>query len=618
MPTNSERSMSLINENTPEREELRDSDSLPETENKDTQAAAADEEAAGAPAPSEEAAQEAPAEDPAAQEAGAAEDMTAEEPAGENAGEEVPDGAEGEDPKDKKKKSRKERVKKDIRKLRYGGVATALTVVVVAVVVLVNVVANILNERFPINLDLTADKLFTLGDESREIVSSVEKDVEIVVFAEESTLANSSTEGMGAIFKQLHELLGLYQSYSGGKIDVTYVDLNSDPTLMTRYSEYEATSYDVLFLCGDRYQKANITDMFTYDETSYYYYGSIDVQSSSVEQSLASSLMMVTSDVTPEVLLLTGHEEDSSTIEGLQSILEVNNYSVTELNTTGSEDYSEDAVMAIIAAPAKDYSDAEIEALRSWLDNDGKRGRQLMVFVNYAADCPNLYEYLSVEYGLEVTDNLVQETDANRVMSYQAFYTYADMGDSEYLSDLSGRLVLAPTTRQLLMNAGTNSDNSLYNTSLFTFPESAKLIAMADALGDGEDEGQEGQEGQEAAEPFDADEYPVVGGAMATSWGYDADNNRIETNVIVLGSHLLANQYFTSMSTVYNEEFLLAVANGVTGNETLVNISTKPLEQTSLEFTSGQANIFFIIFVAAIPVALLIVCLVIFLRRRRL
>ncbi|HIW74989.1 MAG TPA: GldG family protein [Firmicutes bacterium] len=600
-------------ENTPEREELQGG-ALPETEIEELAGEPAENgvrPAASVPAPAGElSGGESAAEAPEADEdAAAGADGNIDQAAGEDAGEK----------QEKPVKPKKEKGKRDTRKLRYGGMATALTAVVIVVIVLVNVVANILNERFPINLDLTADKLFTLSDESKEIARGIDKDVEVVLFLEESELENASTDGTGAIFKQLHELLELYDSYSGGKVKTTYVDLNSDPSLSLRYEEYDISSYyDVLFLCGDRYQKANITDMFTYDETSYYYYGSIDVQSSSVEQSLASSLMMVTSDVTPEVLLLTGHEEDSSTIEGLQSILEVNNYSVTELNTTGSEDYSEDAVMAIIAAPAKDYSDAEIEALRSWLDNDGKRGRQLMVFVNYAADCPNLYEYLSVEYGLEVTDNLVQETDANRVMSYQAFYTYADMGDSEYLSDLSGRLVLAPTTRQLLMNAGTNSDNSLYNTSLFTFPESAKLIAMADALGDGEDEGQEGQEGQEAAEPFDADEYPVVGGAMATSWGYDADNNRIETNVIVLGSHLLANQYFTSMSTVYNEEFLLAVANGVTGNETLVNISTKPLEQTSLEFTSGQANIFFIIFVAAIPVALLIVCLVIFLRRRRL
>ena len=51
------------------------------------------------------------------------------------------------------------KIKRDTRRLRYGGMATALTAVVVAVVILVNVVAGILNDRFPFNFDLTAEKL---------------------------------------------------------------------------------------------------------------------------------------------------------------------------------------------------------------------------------------------------------------------------------------------------------------------------------------------------------------------------------------------------------------------------------------------------------------------------
>ena len=584
----------MKNENTPEREKLQNSEALAENENKETAA------------------------DPAAEHTDSAQAAPQEETVETAAAEEVlsPDehskGSASVEDEPKNSKPKKEKVKKDTRKLRYGGMATALTAVVIVVVVLVNVVANILSDRFPLNLDLTADKLFTLSEESKEVAKGIDKDVEIVAFMEESLLANASTEGTGAILKQLYEALKLYDSYSGGKVKTTYVDLNSDPALYTKYKEYNVEYYDLLFLCGDRYQKISAYDMFTYDDSSYYYTGQISVQSSKVEQMLASSLMMVTSDVTPEVLFLTGHEEDSYTVAGLKAILEVNNYSPTDLNITGSEEYSDEAVMAVIAAPTKDYSDEEIEALREWLDNDGKQGRQLMVIVNYTADCPKLYEFLNVEYGLEVTDNLIEETDPNRVMSYQAFYTYADIGDSDYLSDLSGKLALAPMSRQILANAGTNTDSSLFNTALLTFPESAKLVKMADAIKDSDDKD------QETPEPFDADEYPIIGGAMATKWTYDDDNNRIETNVVVIGSNAMVYDNFTSMSTVYNEEFLLNMANGVTGNETPVNISNKPLEQTTLEFTSGQANIFFVVFVVAVPVIILIACLVVFLRRRRL
>lgn len=77
--------------------------------------------------------------------------------------------ADGEEPdkKDKEGEKPSEKIKKfrrDLRRLRYGGMATATTAVAIAVVVLINVIAGILNERFPFNIDLTPDKLFTLSE----------------------------------------------------------------------------------------------------------------------------------------------------------------------------------------------------------------------------------------------------------------------------------------------------------------------------------------------------------------------------------------------------------------------------------------------------------------------
>ena len=269
--------------------------------------------------------------------------------------------------------------------------------------------------------------------------------------------------------------------------------------------------------------------------------------------------------------------------------------------------------MAIIAAPTKDYSDSEIERLRDWLDNDGKLGRQLMVVVNYQASCPTLYDFLNVEYGLEVTDNLVQETSNNRVYYMNSYYVYGDVGSSDYTGDISGQRVLMPVTRQILTNKENNKQNSLFNVPLATFPESAKLVKMEDALSETGD-------GEETTKPeaFDADEYPISGAAMAVKWGYDSDNNKIETNILVFGSNQMFLSGITEMSTVYNEELLLSLANGVTNNESTIQISKKPLERTKLEFNTSQAYIFLVVFVIAIPLALLIVCLVVFLRRRRL
>ncbi len=597
--------MSLKNDNTPEREGLNPSESLPAEENT---------------VPADEAAAELATEN---EEAVAAEETAAE--TGEESSEELfseeeesdeTDSEDGQSGKDGKKKRKKEKIHRDTRKLRYGGMATALTVVVVVVIVLINIVANILSDRFPLNIDLTSDKLFTLTDESKEVVKAVDKDVEIVVFAEESDIKNPnlSSDALNDLLKQFYELTRQYESLSGGKIKTTYVDIYGDPTAAKKYEKYSPTYYDVMLFCGEtRHQKTNFNDMYTADDSMYYYTGQVSDYESKVEQVMASRLAMVTSDVTPEVLLLTGHSEDSNTIAGIQSILEINNYSLTELDITGSEEFSEDAVMAIIAAPTKDYSDSEIERLRDWLDNDGKLGRQLMVVVNYQASCPTLYDFLNIEYGLEVTDHLIQETSSSRVYYMNPYHVYGDVGSSDYTGDISGQRVLMPVTRQILTNKENNNQNSLFNVPLVTFPESAKLIKMEEALS-------ETGEGEEAATPeaFDADEYPISGAAMAVKWDYDSDNNKIETNVLVFGSNQMFMSSVTEMSTVYNEELLLGLANGVTHNESSVQISNKPLERTKLEFNTSQAYIFLVVFVIAIPLALLIVCLVVFLRRRRL
>ena len=74
-----------------------------------------------------------------------------------------------------------------------------------------------------------------------------------------------------------------------------------------------------------------------------------------------------------------------------------------------------------------------------------------MVFADFQAECKNLYEFLNVEYGLEVTDNLIMETSLTRTFRYSGYYPYADTADTEFTKDLSGSgNVLIPLTRQII------------------------------------------------------------------------------------------------------------------------------------------------------------------------
>ncbi len=465
--------------------------------------------------------------------------------------------------------------------------ATAVTAAAVAVVVLINVIASILNDRFPLNLDLTSDKLFTLSDESKELAKNTKKETEIVIFSKESQIQNPNTgTDIDKIVKQFYEFTKQFESLSGGKIKTTYVDLAGNPAQASIYNKYEPKQEDILFICGNRWHKSNFKDLYALDETAYYYYGMTEITSSKVENVLSSNIAMVTSDVTPLVTILT--------------------------DITGSAKFDEKSVLAIIAAPTKDYSDDEIEKIRTWLKNEGSYNRHLAVFLDYNSDLPNLFEFLNVEYGLEVTDNLIVETDANRTYRYNPYNIYGDIGSSDFTSAIADSRAIMPVVRQILTNKENNTDNSLYNVDLITFPESSRLVNLADVR-----KQQENNSNQDIKE-IEADEYPLIGAAYATKWGYTNNNEKYTSNVFVSGSSAAFTSSALSFTTTENEALLLSVFNGFTGNESPITISSKSLRKDTLEFTTAQQSIFFMIFVVAIPVILLATCLAVFIRRRRL
>lgn len=492
------------------------------------------------------------------------------------------------------------------RKFRYGTLSTVLTLVVVAAVVLVNVVAGLLNDRFPLNLDLTSDKLFTLSEESRQVAQSIDADIDVVVFAGEENFSDATTDSTaGSIMRQFYELMKQYETQSGGHVKTTYLDVVANPTLASQYSEYEVQSGDILFIGNGKHKKANINDLASYNTSSYY---STTISGSQVEKIVASNLVNISSEYTPVVALLTGHDEASYSLQGIQSVLSANNYEVREIDITGSEELGDDINTLVIAAPSKDYTDDEVKKVREWMNNGGNLGRNLAVFVNYQADCPNLYEYLNVDFGIEVTNNLIIETDINRYFRSNQSWLYGDIADTDYTGNSAGdRKALTMLTRQLLTHRESDTSSTLFNTDLITYSDSAQLVTL--------------QEGQtEEVTPFEPEETPVVGTAMATRWETGEDGESRTSHVLVSGSQDLVSPALRSyMTTVNNEEFTLDLFGEMTGNQETVNISTQSLDQAILSFSGGQALVIgFGIFTIGLPAVTLIICLVVFLRRRHL
>ncbi len=509
---------------------------------------------------------------------------------------------------------------RNLRRLRYGTASTVLTVVVIVAVLLLNILVSGLADRFPLTWDLSADKVFTLSEESIQIAESIKNDVEIVVFAEEEMFSQSSTGASYGIpeydtaMKEFHTALQQYRTHTNGKVTFSFIDPNQNPTAFAKYEQYDVVSGDVLFLSGQRHKVCSAADLYELDDSEYYYYGTYTF-TSKVEKVLASNINSLQSDNDRIVQILVGHEEDSETIAGLKSLYELNGYTFEEFNITGSAEFNEKAEVMLIPAPAKDYSDAEIKRVRQWVTNGQKYGRHLIVFTDYDASCPNLYGMLETDYKIKVTDQLITETDYNRVQQYSSFFPVCDVPATDYTANSAGTgNVFTPLARRLTttLEAEQSQDNAVGDLGILltNYPESAQVISLKDFNNQQSDK----------AVSLDEGAYPLTSMIAAILNRYDNNTGTAAYgSVVVSGCPIMAYTDYVQNGTLKNEELLLDTIRSVTGHEETVTVSNKVLDTDTVEFSStAQLVLGLGFFTIGLPIIVLVICLIVFLRRKNL
>ena len=508
------------------------------------------------------------------------------------------------------------------RRLQYRAGFTATIIIAVAVVILLNVIVGVVADRFPISWDISKDKAYTLSEQSVQIAKQVENEIELVIFADKETFDNPSTgiSELDTTLREFNNAIKQYNTYSGGKVTATFIDPNQEPQKFAAYSEYEVQAGDMLFLAGERYKTATIydgnfsNDLYTMDTSSYNYTGTYAFESN-VEKLLASNIYALSGGEDHIVQVLVGHEEDAYVVDGLKGLYELNGYTFEELTITGSKDFNKDASIMHIPAPEKDYSAEEIKRVQEWVYNGGNYGRQLMVFVNPTADCPNLYEFLKVEYQITVTDELILESDYDRLQSYNPLYTMADVPSTDYTTAAVGTAnVFTPFARRLTTTLPASLNNTIgsYAVKLTAYPESAKLTKLESltATDASEDSVYNAPEG----------EYPL---SSMIVHAIDTHNNETDTDVsgriLVSGCPMIAYSDYLQNSNLQNEELMLGALNKMTGIENAITISAKTVSTEYITFTPATALIVGIgVFTVGLPLVVLIVCLVVFIRRKNL
>lgn len=449
--------------------------------------------------------------------------------------------------------------------------------ILVTIVFAVTIVLNLGVSKADLTYDVTANKMYTISEESKNILKNLNKDVTIYML-------NSKTSA-NTLYKTILEQ---YERNSD-HITLKYKDLDSNPTFASKYlsSGEEATTDSVIVVCGEKHRYVDSSDFLNYsvDYTTY----SQTVDSINLEPVVTEAVNYVTSDVTPIIYQLTGHGE-TSLDTALTKNIQADNYELKDLSLVTQEDVPDDAAMVIINGPSTDLSKDDKSKLSAYVKGAGK----LMVNLNSLSDdTPNLNSLLKA-YGIRVQKGVVIEGSSSHFVNGYPTWIVPDYGSHDIITPLSGENmhVLAPAAQGFHI-----LDKTDYTiTELLTSTNSS--YAKVDTQSDTINRSSEDPDG-----PF------TIAAAVEKD-----DTSKLVVTGFYQGTYDQANE----LSSGGNSNFFMNSINYLTEQENKIAVRAKTVSEEYATYTTFAQKLLSTTAIFILPGFILIAGTLVVLKRRRL
>lgn len=476
------------------------------------------------------------------------------------------------------------------RSLKLGGYSVIVTAVVIAIVIVVNLAVRLLPTRYT-KYSTSTVGLYDISETSRGILSKVKDKISIYVVSDPSYTDEVTREYVA-------KYAGLNSNISWSTVDpavkpgflkeYTSESLNSQQTHLVLVNKNNGRSR-VIPYTDIYYQK------YTQQELLYYqmYYGSVPDNPTyfNIEQQLTSAVDYLTAEKLPTVYYITGHGETAldSTVTGL---IGAENIDLAELPLLTKGSVPDDADAVIINAATKDFTEDEIKALEAYT---AKGGNVLMTsFYNSELkerNLTNLYGFAK-SLGLEYKDVKVYEGGGKFVQSPDNILP--TLVDKKYSSAIGNNTYLLMVQCNAITLAKTAPEGVTLTELLTT---SVLGFAKTEVTEETKSEKEEGDE-----------EGTFVLGAMAEKT-VDGKTSKL----VWLASPVLLDG--RSLSYYSNISYFMAILTDLCEKESSVTINAKSLQIEALTVSEASANLWGIILIAVIPLAVLVTGFVIWNRR---
>ena len=461
---------------------------------------------------------------------------------------------------------------------RNGLYSTAILAAAIVLAVLVNLLAGAIPSKYT-EFDLSAAKMYTLGDSSRQLMQSLDQDVTVYYLCE--------TGSEDAI---VSKLLDHYADESS-RFHWEQKDPALYPAFASQYGAENVSTGSLIVVSGENSVVLDAAELYEYDYSDYYTTGSANVTFAG-EKQISSAIYKLTSGAESHAFYTTNHGEQAPT-SSLTEALEAQNIDLQPLDLlTGT--IPEDCGLLIINAPASDFASEglvdEIAQLQAYLENGGK----VLLMTSAFVDTPNL-DAVMAQFGLARAEGMVVEGDSGKALYNSAWSLLPDYG--------------TPTESTALNGVNTNTHVMLSVAQGITITETEDVTAepllnsssCAYAKVDINDLTTMEREEGDADGPF----------ALAV-WARNEDTG---AEVLWIGCPNMDNeQLYQSMPG--NLTFLQGCAASLVGQDVLVD--TKALEAEPITVAGSTAAALGLTFVFVLPAAVLIAgAVVVLLRRRR-
>jgi len=444
------------------------------------------------------------------------------------------------------------------RRTKYTGYITVYILVVVAVLAAINWLGQNYNKSY----DATANKRYSLSDQTEKVVSGLKQDVKITYFDET------------ARFDQARDLLGRYAALSR-RIQVAYIDPLRKPQLA------KVAGVNVI-------------------PTTHIEAGSRKEEARSLTEAEVTSALIRALKGQRTVCVVGGSGEpdlDDSDPSGqsfLKQILEKDNYKLKTITLLEKPEIPKDCTELLVGGPRKDYTDDAVKVIKAYMEGGGRGlfllGPPLKLGREHISENAGLLKMLE---GWGVTLNKVLIVDARGQRSgLGAEVSVA----TDYESHTIGRAMkktgtVFPFARSLevktvdkvqvekLFSTGSNS----YATSNLG-PGPISVDASRDKKG-----------------PF----------AIAAAGTYDGKGR-----FVVVGSAEWTTNSFLGIPFFGNPDLLLNMANWLSADEELISIRPKSPEDRRLSLNVQNMWVIKYLSVFILPLAVIGAGVVVWWRRR--